>query len=61
MLYASSGLPLAVDPFYGLPCVRWVGTLASVGESVVGIDVGSKGGKVNYPVAVRRATPVSVL
>ena len=54
---ASSGLsPLAVGPFFCLPCVRRAGALTSVGGRVVCTAVGSKGGIVNCPVAehVRR-------
>ena len=39
--------PVASGPFFGLPRVRRVGTLASVGGRVVGTGVCSTGWKVN--------------
>ena len=49
MLYASSRR----GPFLGLPRVRRTGELKVVVGCVVTGTVGSTGGKVNWPVAVR--------
>ena len=49
MLYASSGR----GPFLGLPRVRRTGEFKVVVGCVVTGTVGSTGGKVNWPVAVR--------